>query len=188
MDADSGLAAVQRMKNCLRSLLLFVSLIGLAHEAFGSAAYPLTLQWQNSADSNVTGYALYYGVNGGPTTNRLDVGAVSIASVKNLIASSTYSFYVVAYDADKNESLPSNLLEFTASVMSSVRLSQPTAGTMNVSFYVAPGSACHVEYTDSLNPPVWNTLISTVAGSNGLVTVTDPVSSTGSRFYRAVTP
>jgi hypothetical protein len=186
------LAAIHRMKTWLRVylriVLLVVSLVGCVHETFGDSAYPLTLQWQASADPVVTGYALYYGVDGSPITNRMNVGSAMSALVKNLTASSTYSFYVVAYDADQNESAPSNLLLYTASTISPVRLSQPTAGTMNISFYVAPGASCHVEYTGSLNPPMWNLLTTAVADSNGLVTINDPVNSSGSRFYRAVAP
>jgi hypothetical protein len=188
MDADSGLAAVQRMKKWLKIVLLVVSLFGLSHESFATPACVITLQWQASADPTVTGYALYYSVDGSAITNRVDTGSTTNATVKNLTASSTYSFYVVAYDANQYESIPSNLLLYTAPAISSMRLSQISTDTMNISFHVAPGATCHVEYTDTLNPPSWNVLTTAVADSNGLVTINDPVSSNGSRFYRGVVP
>lgn len=176
------------MKIWLRIILLVVSLVGWSYKSFASPACVITLQWQVSVDPSVAGYALYYSVDGSATTNRVDVGPATTATVKSLIASSTYSFYVVAYDADQNESVPSNLLLYTAPAISSMRLSQISADTMSISFHVAPGAACHVEYTDGLNPPNWIVLTTAVADSNGLVTINDPVNASGSRFYRGVVP
>jgi|SRR5882724_5094206 len=188
MDADLGLAAVHRMKKWSKIILLVVGLVGLGYETFAGPACAVSLQWQASADSNVAGYALYYGVNGAPTTNRMDVGLANAVSVDGLVASSTYDFYVVAYSGDLIESDPSNLLLYTAPALSSVRLTQVSDGTMAISFSVAPGAPCHVEYTATLNPPNWIVLATAVGDANGLVTITDPVSATGSRFYRAVVP
>jgi T5SS/PEP-CTERM-associated repeat protein len=64
--------------------------------------------------------------------------------------------------------------------LQSVRL----VGT-NVSFDIstASGFTYVVEYTGSLNPPVWQTL-ETVPGDGTAKTVTDPVTSATQRFYR----
>jgi hypothetical protein len=182
------LAAAHRMKKWSKILLLVVSLVGLGYETFAGPACAVTLQWQASADPTVAGYAMYYGVNGAPTTNRMDVGLANAVSVRGLVASSTYDFYVVAYSSDLIESDPSNLLLYMAPALSSVRLTQVSDGTMSISFRVAPGAGCHVEYTDTLNPPNWIVLATAVGDSNGLVTITDPVSATGGRFYRGVVP
>ncbi len=163
--------------------------IGFAPQTFAGSACSLNLEWQSSSDATVTGYALYYGATGTPLTNRLNAGMATSVVLKNLIASTNYSFYVVAYDAYQNESQPSNFLFYTAPAISSLRLSQSTAGVMTVSFRVAPTAACHVEYTDTLTPPNWQLLNSATGDSNGIVTITDPVPAPGgSRFYRASVP
>lgn len=149
----------------------------------------LTLEWQSSPDPTVTGYALYYGETGGPLTNRVDVGSATSTVMNGLTASTAYSFYVVAYNASHVESDPSNLFLYTAQALSAVKLSQSPGGGMSVSFEVAPGGACHVEYTDTLMPPNWQLLTAATGDSNGVVNVMDAaVAPGGSRFYRAVVP
>lgn len=162
--------------------------LGLPNEMQAAPACLLTLQWQGTADPNVAGYALYCRATGSTTTNRLDVGMATSTTLCNLTASSTYYFYVVAYDSAQIESGPSNLLPYTAPSISPMRLSQVANGMMNFSFSVAPGAACHVEYTETLNPPVWKVLTSAIGDSNGLVSISDPVVPDHNRFYRAAVP
>jgi hypothetical protein len=187
MDADSVFTGANRMKMWSKIILLVVSLVGLGSESFAGPACGVTLQWQASSDPSVAGYALYYGVNGSPMTNRMDVG-LSTEATLDLVASSTYSFYVVAYDLNLLESDPSSFLLYTAPAISAVGLTQAADGTMAISFHVAPGGACHVEYTDTLSPPNWTVLKTAAGDSNGLVTISDPVSAKGSRYYRGVVP
>ena len=147
------------------------------------------MEWQSSADRTVTGYALYYGATGGPLTNRLDVGQATSISMTNLTALASYSFCVVAYDANLDESEPSNFLNYTTQAISSVNLNPARGGGMTVCFSVAPGGACHVEYTDTLTPPNWKMLTTGTGDSNGVVNVVDTaVAPGGMRFYRAVVP
>jgi len=171
---------------------IFVGLISsicFAQQLLAGSACPLNLKWQSSSDSSVVGYALYYGANGTPPTNRIDVGLVTSVVLKNLTAENDYSFYVVAYDSDQNESAPSNFLDYTAQTISALQLGQSTTGTMTISFNVAPNAGCHVEYTDTLTPPNWQLLISAAGDDDGLVIVTDPEPAPGGcRFYRASVP
>ncbi len=166
------------------------SAVFLTQKSF--AAMPaclLKLEWQSSPDPTVTGYALYYGATGEPLTNRVDVGLATSAVMSQLTASTDYSFYVVAYNADLEESDPSNLFLYTAQALSAVRLSQSQGGGMSVAFDVAPGGACHVEYTDSLMPANWQVLTAATGDSNGVVNVVDSAAAPGgSRYYRAVVP
>lgn len=166
--------------------LLNLTLFG--PHSFAGTAYPCTLQWQATPDPNVAGYALYYGVAGAPMTNRVDAGLATTVTVKTLTTSATYNFYVVAYDVGQVESGPSNLLPYSAAAISSLQINQASNGVMALSFRVAAETSCHVEYTDSLNPPVWNTLTNAVADSNGVVNVSDSVAASPVRFYRAVVP
>jgi hypothetical protein len=171
-------------------VLLFVlgGSAAFTHQSFAGPACPCTLAWEPSPDSEIAGYALYYSVSGSLVTNRVDVGQATSATMKNLTAFSTYYFYVVAYDANQVESGPSNLLPYTAPVVSLLQVSQPSGGAMSFSFHVPARAACHVEYTDTLTPPSWKVLTTATADANGLVTVSDPVVSGAGRFYRAVIP
>jgi fibronectin type III domain protein len=164
---------------------MLICLVGFARPTFAAQACPLTLDWQPSPDSGVAGYVLYYGADDGPITNRVDVGLQTETVVKDLVASVEYTFYVVAYDADHFEGDPSDPLIYTAEVISPLNLVQSPGGVMSLSFHVAPGAGCWVEYTDTLMPPNWNLLTWAVGDSNGLVVIDDWMVEP-SRFYRGV--
>ena len=150
-------------------------------------ASPCTLAWNLSQDVSVAGYALYFGIVGSSTTNRQDLGMTNTVTLFNLVASSNYFFYVVAYDADGVESPPSNVLYYTPQALSSLKLVSPVQGTMNLHFRAAPGSVCLIQYTPSLNPAQWQILGSATADSNGNITITDQMpGNTARRFYRAM--
>jgi hypothetical protein len=165
-------------------------LVCLTQPSSAASACLLKLEWQSTGDPTVTGYALYFGVNGGPLTNRVDVGLTTFVVLGDLTAETDYSFYMVAYDSDGAESDPSNELLFTARAISSLRMGAIVAGCMSLSFDVAPGAACHVEYTDTLSPPNWKLLAYATGDSDGLVTIIGPAMPIpgGNCFYRATVP
>ena len=185
MGAGSVLQPNRRMKMWSRIVrfVIAIGLVVLAGRSFAGSACLLTLQWGSSLDPDVAGYALYYGPAGKPPVTRVDVGLQTTAVVTGLTAAVQYSFYVVAYDGGLNESDPSNLLLYSPPAISYLKLAQSADGAMKISFRVAPGAACRVEYTDTLSPPHWNLLTTATGGSNGVVVINDPM-VTGSRFYR----
>lgn len=73
----------------------------------------VSLLWDPSPDTNAVGYAVYYGTVGTPTPTRIDVGNVTNAPVNSLQPGLTYFFYVTAYDSARNESDPSNVINYT---------------------------------------------------------------------------
>ena len=190
MDAGWSSQPGHRMKNGSGIIAALIAFICCAPQLFAGSAIPLTLEWQSSFDPSVVGYALYYGVNGGPPTNRMDVGLTTSVVLKNLTAQTGYAFYMVSYNSDHVESDPSNQLLFTARAISPLRMGQLVAGRMSLSFDVGSGAACHVEYTDTLLPPNWKLLAYATGDSNGLVTVIGPAfpAPGASRFYRASVP
>ena len=150
-------------------------------------AGPCTLAWNLSQDVSVTGYALYFGIAGSSATNRQVLGMTNTVTLFNLLASSNYFFYVVAYDAEGVESLPSNVLYYQPQVLSPLKLTSPVRGTMSLQFRVAPESVCLIQYTPTLHPTQWQILGSATADLNGNIVITDPTAgSSPSRFYRAV--
>jgi hypothetical protein len=164
--------------------------VGIASAAVAPRpAAPCTLQWDPSAGAKVAGYALYYGPANGSATNRVNVGAAGTVTLGALSSSVNYFFYVVAYDATGGESVPSNVIFYQPPMMSKVKLTHATDGTMRLQFSMAAGSPCRVEYTDSLEAPDWQTLTTATADANGDIVVLDPPDERPPcRFYRAVSP
>ena len=171
----------------LASVLLVLPGFSRIEGAVALPASPCTLAWNLSQDDSVTGYALYFGIAGSSETNRQVLGMTNTVTFFNLLASSNYFFYVVAYDANGLESPPSNILYYKPQALSPLKLTSPIQGTMNLQFRVAPSSVCLIEYTPSLNPAQWQILGGATADSNGNITITDSeAGSSPTRFYRAV--
>jgi hypothetical protein len=145
------------------------------------------LAWNQCQDSTVSGYRLYYGINGSTTTNRLDVGMTNLVTLNKLLVSSNYFFYVTAYDGNGTEGPPSTMMCYTPQALSALKLARPANRTMSLHFLAAPGTVCLILYTSSLNPPQWQSLAGATADANGNVTVTDPLSGNPpARYYRSV--
>jgi Fibronectin type III domain len=152
-------------------------------------ACPVVLAWDSLADSRIAGYALYYGPTGSPATNRVNVGSARMATIYNLSTAATYSFFVVAYDANGIESSPSNPLPYSPPALSPLRIAKLTDGTARLQFRAAPGTVGRIEYTPSLSPRWWKTLNSATADTNGYLVFLDPnLGAQPARFYRAVLP
>src|SRR5213075_3229605 len=84
----------------------------LALIASGSLVHPLnvTLEWEPSTETDVVGYVLYQGVAGTGYIKATDVGNQTSATVTNLVCGITNFFCIAAYDADRIEGNPSNLI------------------------------------------------------------------------------
>jgi len=153
----------------------------------GTVAAPCTLTWAPSPNSSVAGYAVYYGINGSSLTIRVDTGATPTVTFYNLSPSTTYFFYVVAYDTTGQESIPSPVITYQPPLISPVALNVLSNGIANILFRAAPGASCRVEYTSTLTAPLWQVLGTAIADTNGNVSLFDPPSGRPAmRFYRAV--
>ncbi len=78
------------------------------------AASSVTLAWNPSPSSGITGYRLHYGFSSGSYQVVIDVGNTTIATVQNLTAGQTYYFVVTAYNSLGLQSGPSNQVAFTS--------------------------------------------------------------------------
>jgi hypothetical protein len=76
------------------------------------ASLNVTLAWNASTDSSVTGYRIYWGGASGTYTNMLDAGLVLTTTVSNLAYGPTYYFAGTAYDAAGLESSFSNEVSY----------------------------------------------------------------------------
>jgi hypothetical protein len=71
------------------------------------------LTWAPNSESDLAGYKLYRGSSSGKYDWVKDVGLSTIIQVDNLTPNQTYYFAVTAYNTQKIESEPSNVVEFT---------------------------------------------------------------------------
>jgi hypothetical protein len=144
-----------------------------------------SLAWQASPSPEAVGYAVYYQVANLPLTNRVDVGKALSVTIPLLIGV-VHSIYVVAYTADGVESEPSNLLNYTPPPITPVKLTRQPDGAVQLRFRTSPLSLCWIEWTPTLEHPVWQALAMFVADANGNVVVSDPgATESAARFYRA---
>jgi len=78
-----------------------------------SANPSVRVAWDPNPETNIAGYKLYYGEVVPGSTNILDVGPMTTASVTNLSFDTAYFFYVTAYNVHALESDPSTVLYYT---------------------------------------------------------------------------
>ena len=171
----------------LTVVLVLFSIFFATISAKGITSIPVRLSWNPSPDTTVAGYRVYYNLASLPATNRQDVGPSQTAFFTNLTASSSYAFYVVAYNATGEESLPSNTLYYSPPALSKLSLAKQANGSMRIQLKSAIGTSCRIQYSSSLTSPIWQTLTTGTADANGNITVTDPLTGRPPmRFYRAM--
>jgi hypothetical protein len=149
------------------------------------AGQSVTLGWNASTDSNVTGYYVYHGTASGVYTIKTDVGTNTVASISGLQEGQTDYFAVTAYNAAKMESAFSAQVPFI--VPGVLQLTQDTnSSSFKITFPVAPGHWYEVQASVDLHS--WTTALQTATEtSNVWVKFSDPQSSLYSkRFYRLV--
>lgn len=150
-------------------------------------AMPITLAWDPANDASVSGYAVYYGLASQSGVTRLDAGTNTTATMFGLLANAPYRVYAVSYDTQGQESVPSNELLFTPPALSRVKLVRQGDGQLQLSAKAAPRSVCTVQFTPTLHPAAWQTLMHATADQAGNVIAVDASGSRAvSRFYRVV--
>lgn len=100
-------------KGFLACLLLLAIVLAIMY-AMGRAAHgaSVSLLWEQSPSPSVIGDAAYWW-SLGMAPSRKDVGLATNCLITDLVAGRTYSFYVTAYDANHQESDPSNTIDYT---------------------------------------------------------------------------
>lgn len=124
---------VRRHWRSVATLLLAWALSGPAFAA------QVSLAWNASTSTAVTGYYVYYGTASRNYPNRVGVGNVTSYTVPNLNAGQTYYFAVTAHDASMAESPHSNEVftttpSLTASTTTLASTPNPSIVGTNVTF------------------------------------------------------
>jgi hypothetical protein len=162
-------------------------------DAFGATASPIRLGWNPAADSAVRGYAIYHGPVSQPSLSRIDARTNLFCTISNLVVGVTYRIYAVSYNAQGVESVPSNELLFTPLAPPNpippagprLQIARQSNGSMRLSSQATPGTICGIQFADTPNPVVWQTLTNVTANSIGDVIALDiSANQVKQRFYR----
>jgi len=165
----------------VKAVLILAMCLALGGAA---SAASVALAWYPSPDTNVVGYALYYGTSSGNYSARLDVQSQLATSISNLVAGTTYYFVVTAYTAEQLESLPSDEVAYLAPGLVMIS-SLPAGGVLQVRFSVSPGPTWTLQASENLIE--WTNIFQILAISNAWIEVSDPLlGQRPRRFYRAV--
>src|SRR6266576_376804 len=123
--------AIHRVKRAALGLLMFGSLTVFTQlPAF--AAGRVSLAWDASVTTGVTGYIINYGVASGTYTNARSVGNVTSASISNLIEGTTYFFAAKAYDNANVQSDFSNEASYSVPVSANLPPTLNTIGNLTL--------------------------------------------------------
>jgi chitodextrinase len=162
----------------------------------GSTTSSISLSWSASTDNiGVTGYRLYWKPGTSSVYQNQTFSGTS-ASVTGLSASTSYDFYVVAYDAAGNVSTSSNSISASTQALAAT-VSSTLSG-------VRTGTTNTLSWTITTNSALQTVRLEAKKGSGAFATVystsTTPISTTGSfvhthsgagkytyRLYTAVT-
>lgn len=173
---------------CANSSLLIVHLLlAFAICASASAAgQEISLGWNPSADTNVAGYAVYYGPKSGNYTNRIDVGTNTTAVITGLNLGAQYYFAVTAYNSTGLESPTSNEVLFSTVVRLQLAMNPNPATGATLNFNAFSGHSYSVQGSPDLRN--WTTLWkSSILTNNSSLSYTDVLTgSLTKRFYRIV--
>ena len=122
--ASARKAQFQQVKRILLGIIAFPLI-----QTSVPAGQNITLMWNPSPGTDVSGYAIYRGTNSGAYTTRFDAGNRTSLTVSNLTAGVNYYFVATAYIASGLESLPSN--EIAQTVEASTNAAPTITGIPN---------------------------------------------------------
>lgn len=145
-------------------------------------SYNVTLAWNGSTSTGVTGYRIHYGSASGTYTGSIAVGNVMTTTVPGLASGVTYYFAVTALDTDGLESDFSNEASFLPGLQGT-RISTSPTGEMVLTMKGLIGQQYDIEASEDLKN--W-TIISTITlGDGGTLEFSDPnAAAYPKRFYR----
>lgn len=162
--------------------IFFFALLHNPGEAF-SATSSVTLAWNRSTSTNVTGYRVYYGASSRNYSNSVVAGNVTTNTVPGLASGVTYFFAVTAYNAGGLESSFSSEFSYVP-VIPPAPASVTTTRRGILTVRGLAGQRHSILATQNFTN--WTVIGTVTLGVSGSVTFTDPNAAGFSRrFYRA---
>ncbi len=146
--------------------LFFIPFVLIFFHCSQASSAEVTLAWNASSGSDVSGYRIYYGTSSGNYTNNTNVGRYTSCTISSLDTNRTYYFAATAYNSSGQESAFSNQVskyvpQDSTSTTSTTSGSAATldnggSGTSSTGTWVTSGGS---------NPYGQNSLYSKTAGS-----------------------
>jgi hypothetical protein len=147
-----------------------------------SGPYSVTLAWEPSPSTNVTGYDVYYGTVSGNYTNSILVGNVMTNTVSGLSSGHTYYFAITAVEANGQESPFSNQISVAPGGLA-VWVRAAPAGQFVLTVSGLIGQTYEIEATQDLI--AWTIIGTVTLGATGSLDFTDTnMGGFPTRFYR----
>ena len=169
----------------LTGVLGGIRFLGLLHDpvqALSAPGYAVTLAWDRSPDSSVTGYRVYYGPTSRKYTNSIMAGNVTTNTVAGLASGVTYFFAITANTASGLESGFSNEIRFVPG-LPTVRIRVTSSGQAILTVKGLIDHTYDIQATPDLK--TWTVIGAVMVGGTGSANFTN--SNAGSfprRFYR----
>jgi len=168
----------------LLGTILFLALLLNPVQALSGPGNFVTLAWDRSPDSSVTGYRIHYGAASGNYTNSIVVGNVTTNAVQELTSGVTYFFAITAFAASGLESGFSNETSYTVPTgLPTVQLRLASNGQPVLTVKGLSGHTYEIQATQGLIR--WTTIGTATLGASGAVDFADTnAAGFPKRFYR----
>jgi hypothetical protein len=124
-------SVISRFSSKLVHIIFLTAFLYLSLPLSGAHSQ-VTLAWDVSTSSEVTGYNIYYGTSSGDYLSSIDAGKVLTYSISGLQSGVTYYFAVTAYDTSGNESDYSNEVSYSVAAACTYNIS-PTSKSLGSS-------------------------------------------------------
>ena len=174
-----------RRRLMLAALITLSAISTLTLTSAASTQANVTLGWNASSSSGITGYKIYVGGASSSYTNFVSVGNVVQGTVPNLVVGGTYYFAVTAVDVVGLESPYSGQISYTvpaASAFASLKLKK-LAPAKDVVSGTAPAGYVYSVFT-SRDLKTWSLTGSVTANSSGILSYTNSAATNRACYYR----
>ncbi len=174
-----------------RVVFAILSFVLMAAGQFAHAAIPvtppppaiITLAWDPSPSTNVTGYNVYYGTAPRTYSTAVNAGFSTTQVITNLTRGATYYFSATALDQNGLESEYSSELAYTVPIIVNPRLTltRNTTGAFSITATGIQNYQYAVLASEDMIS--WRNVATVTANSTGQIQWSDPTSGSYKRRY-----
>jgi hypothetical protein len=128
--SDCGINFVGKQTRYRVFGLVLLALVFMQFPALATTT-SVTLAWNSSTDSTITGYNIYYGGASHTYTSKISVGEATSVTISGLVEGKTYYFAATTYSASGLESPLSGELAYLVPINVPIVNQPPTLNAMN---------------------------------------------------------
>jgi hypothetical protein len=181
----NGVSSRSSRSGRLTGVLGGILFLGLLHDpvpVLSAPGHTVTLAWDRSPDSGVTGYRVYYGPTSRNYTNSIVAGNVTTNTISGLASGVTYFFAITANTAGGLESDFSNEIRFVPG-LPTVQIRVTSSGQAILTVNGLTGHTYDIQATPDLK--TWTVIGTVTVGASSSVNFTNAnAPNFPKRFYR----